>query len=737
MTHHRNFRARTVISAAISCCLLAVSAVRGQVQTTGQQDEEVIRISSELVQTDVMVFDRDGRFIENLKPEQFQMRVDGKPQSVSFFERVAAGTFDEEAQLAAARGTRRTDTQGQTIRPLDRGRAIIFFLDDLHIAPATLPRTRDALLQFVENEMGQNDEMAIFTATGQLGFLQQLTGDKTILRTALKRLAPRNYNISDGERTPMTEAQAIAIESNDRSTLEYFMEQAQKELSSTTPPRTRTGAPATTPPPARGIASTQLNRAESVVKDRANNILQQSTAITKSTLGSLENVVRSAAPIPGRKLLFFISEGFFINSRASSNVEEMRRITDAAARSGTVIYSVNARSLSSGVLDASQKGAFDTSNKLARANSSGTTATQEPLQTLAVETGGRAMLDIGDISNQLRSAVKETATYYLLAWKPEADDRHDNKFHNIEVSIKDRPDLQVRVRRGFLDETPEKAATNNKKSAKQDKKKQPEDELFAALRSLYPRRALPTALSAGYMDSPEAGVMLTASIEVDRAALGFGVASGGKEPAALDLMGAVVNDVGKSVSDFEQNLVITPLEGAQDAQRRVVYNQQLKLAPGLYQVRVAARDRQSGRAGSATQWIDVPDLKKAGFSLSSLFIGEIGDDATQSGQLSLCADHRFPRTSRLGFFLYIYNAARAGAPPDVALQVQIFRDDQPVITRPLFKIDAGSAIDPARLSYGEDIALDTLPTGRYALQVTAIDRIAKATASRRVNFIIE
>src|SRR3954471_10892035 len=68
------------------------------------QDEEVVRISSDLVQTDVMVFDKSGKFVEGLKPEQFDLKVDGRAQTVSFFEAVKAGTFDEEAQLAAARG---------------------------------------------------------------------------------------------------------------------------------------------------------------------------------------------------------------------------------------------------------------------------------------------------------------------------------------------------------------------------------------------------------------------------------------------------------------------------------------------------------------------------------------------------------------------------------------------------------------------------------------------------------
>jgi hypothetical protein len=199
------------------------------------------------------------------------------------------------------------------------------------------------------------------------------------------------------------------------------------------------------------------------------------------------------------------------------------------------------------------------------------------------------------------------------------------------------------------------------------------------------------------------------------------------------VVGAVVNEEGKSVSDFEQNLSVTQTP-AGPGRRRVVYNHQVQLKPGLYQVRVAARERQHGAAGSAYQWVEVPELGKGAFAMSSLFLGEVGSG---SSQLSVCADRRFARDSRLGFFLYVYNAARASAPPDVALQVQIHRDDQPVVTKPLFKMETAGTADAARLPYGEDIALSELPPGRYVLQVTAIDRAAKTSVSRRASFVIE
>src|SRR6185295_18115304 len=65
--------------------------------------DEVIRVSTDLVQTDVTVVDKKGHAITGLKPEQFEVRIDSGPQSLTFFEEVLTGSPEEEKQLKAAR----------------------------------------------------------------------------------------------------------------------------------------------------------------------------------------------------------------------------------------------------------------------------------------------------------------------------------------------------------------------------------------------------------------------------------------------------------------------------------------------------------------------------------------------------------------------------------------------------------------------------------------------------------
>jgi VWFA-related protein len=751
--------------ALLGLCL-AASTTRGQQtqpsptrtpqsQTPQDQPDDVLRINTELVQTDIMVFDKQGRFVDNLKPEQFELKVDGKPQPFSFFERVAAGSVNEEAQLAAARGTSPTSpTKGAAVKPLDRGRTTLFFLDDFHLSFESLERARKSLLHFIDDEMGQNDVAAITSATGRVGFLQQFTGNKTVLRAAVARLKYQPYQVTSAERPPMSEYQALAIERNDQDALSYFIDQIRRDF-----PVTR-------------------DSAETMVRGRARAILSQASSVTTNTLATLDSLMRSAARLPGRKVVFFISDGFFLDQQNGNAADRLRRITDTAARAGVIIYAMDARGLVTGQPDASADVAFDVTGRISRVNMGEISASQEALFTLANETGGRAMINSNAPFSQIKQALNETAIYYLLVWRPDPASQHGAKYRKLEVSIQGHPEYKVRSRRGFLnEETAANARENKDKGKGKDKTaapvapKTPDEELRAAIGDVYPRSALPTTLSVNYLDLPGKGMILTLATQVATEALDF-KQEGGKQTAQLNLAGIVLNDQGKQVNGFKDQLNVNTslidkntslVDKAALERNEIIYNYQTLLAPGLYQVRVATRDSGSGRTGSDIQWIEIPDLSSRRLSMSSLFIGERKKDqetaatsdttaqrtnaAAKSNdandtplQVPLSIDGRFANTSQLRFLTYIYNPSRGPAnnqAPDVALQIQIFRDNQPVLTNALRKVQTDGLQDLTHLPYAAEITLEALPPGRYALQVTAIDRIARASTTQRVNFSIE
>ncbi len=729
---------RLLLSLLACLCLLPHARAQDQRPTPKDDEEDVVRINAELVQTDVMVFDRAGKFVDGLKPEQFELLVDGKPQAISFFERVKAGTVDEDAQLAAARGGGRTPAgKSGAALPLDRGRTIFFFVDDLHLSPGSASRIRKTLLDFIEEELGQNDEAAVTSASGQIGFLSQLTDEKAVLRAAVSRLSPRASSLRDYQSPPMTESQALAIDRNDTIVKNYFVDALLRD----------------TP-------MMQRQTAESMVESRARGILQMSGSVTLNTLVSLESVMRAATPLAGRKILFFVSDGFLLDARDGALSDRLRRVTDAAARSSVVIYSLDAQGLTSGLPDASSEVAFDPTGRLSTVNAGERSNMQDPLHTLALDTGGRALVNTNALDTAVTRALEETSVYYLLAWRPEdAEGGSRAKFRRIEVGVKSRPDLKVIVRRGFYNFTPPEppARASSKKNKKEEAATpttaQPsvstgDRELLSALSSQYARTMLPTSLSLGYVNSAEAGMILTASIELPREGLNLLARPPGGAPdarAKVDVAGAIVNDRGKVVNNFKQEISF-PFRMLEDASRRVMYSYQARLAPGLYQVRVATRDPLSGRTGSALRWVEIPDIK-SGLVLSSLFLGERptakpaaeavkAEDVANNVLMSV--ERRFSRSSWLRFLIYVYNAQNGAAgKPDVALQVQVFRDNQPVLTAPLSKLNSEGFTDTLRIPYMAELSLATFPAGSYILQLTAIDRPAKSSASQRVSFVIE
>ena len=692
-----------------------------------------MRVNTQLVQTDVMVFDKSGKFIEGLKPEHFELKVDGRETPISFFDRVQAGAVNEDAQLAAARGLK--NPAGGGVLPLDRGRTVLFFVDDLHLSGGSSSRMRKTLLRFIDEEIGQNDWAAVVSASGQVGFLQQFTDEKVVLRAAASRINPRPFDTRDGQYPPMSEAHALAIERRDPSVLSYFVDALLKEN-----------------------PSMRREQAESLVNQRANTILVQSRGISVNTLASLLNTVRGTAQMPGRKLLFFISDGFMVEDRGNELRDWMRRVTDAAARAGVVIYSLDAEGLRTSMPDASNANGFDPSGRLSMTDFSEGSLLQSPLFTLALDTGGRALVNTNALGHAVAGALKETSVYYLLAWKPEAAAEGGGapKYRKVEVAVRGRPELRVIVRRGFFDRPPPEEPSKKKKEKKEkpqtvdasaQKQSPAERDLNTAIREPLPRVGLPTSLALGYVNALDGAGLLTASVEVENSALTYEEGAQGEQPrATFDAVGVVLDDRGKSVNGFKQQLDVRPTPGASMSGQHVVFSSQMRVPAGLYQVRVATRDTQSGRVGSAMRWVEIPEFKQGKLSLSSIFLGErrssVRPEDMKPEDLArgvvLSVGRRFARTSWVRLTTFIYNAAHAAdSKPDVALQVQVFRDDQPVFTAPLVKLSTEGVPDTSRIPYAAELGLASFPPGRYVLQVTAIDRSSKTNATQRTSFAVE
>lgn len=777
-TPSNNARLQSFCAALCLLCLsLAATAQQQPQQQTNEQTDDVVRITTELVQTDVMVFDKQGRFVDGLRPEQFELQLGGKQQEVSFFERVTAGSLQEAAQLSNTRASTRnaaaTTMPAVESEQAERGRLIFFFLDDLHMSAASVARARQSLQRFVDNSMNPYDQVAIVSSSGQVGFLQQLTDNNKVLHAAIKRLGYKQNPEAYTGNTQISEYMASQVmDYGNRELYAYLLESIKLEQQMG--PGNRNGD--------HRLAASYS--AAPYLRNRLRQVNSQGRITTADTLSALRSLMLSSATLTGRKLVFFLSDGFIINERKSGALEMLKSVTDAAARAGAVVYTVDLRGTVFGIgsgVDASSNGYADLSARRVGTASGEINATQEPLHIIADETGGRAILNNNSIDDAILQAIRETSNYYLLAWRPGSAELRDQR-SRLKVSVKGRPDLRVRLRSTSFN-VPASAArppadTNTSSTAKDPaanaskveaskdeaskvEANKPEAnvkakaenapphtaqvadaELIAALASLYPQRGLPASVAVGYLNTSERGAILKISMQTERAAYRFDSIDEGQK-ALVDVLGAAIDDRGQFMS-FKQVLTITPdTAGDAAARQLVIWHQQLNLKPGLYQVRVALRERNTGRVGSCMQWIEIPDLSKNILSLSSLFLGERRSEAAPQAKaadgaraIMVDVDHRFARSSVLRYQTYVYNAARAGnTSPDVWIQAQILRSNQQVMTTAPARVPI--TVDTARLPFWSEIALDQLPPGRYVLQVTATDRAQQRTASERVNFAVE
>lgn len=702
-------------------CVVA-PAVFGQ-----QQTDEVVRIDTDLVQTAVTVFDKQGRFTEGLKKENFELRVDGRVVPISFFENIVAGS--QRDRTARVRGNESPPVKGVPAEVSFRQRTIVFFLDDRHLSLDSLGRTRKTLLEFINKEMGQNDLVAIASSSGQIGFLQQFTDNKDVLRAATGRLNHVPYVITDyggNPNTRMTEYMALTIERKDDSNVFEFYVQDCLRMA----PRGVT----------RQDRASMRRHCEIEVTNRARQIVIQAGAVTNNTYYSLQTLLESAERMSGSKLAFFFSDGFLADAgpRGPVAANQLGRITDQARRGGVVIYTVDARGLISGALDATGNVPMDPNGTLESANAREIAASQDALNALAVDTGGHALRNQNTFDQFVDDAVAETSRYYLIAWRPEGNEEKAETFKKIQIAVTGRPELTVRSARGFVNH-PATTATkttpapeDDKTSAKQESKS--DADLRAALNDFHARQALPLELSLIYFDTPTNGSVLTTSVQAPTELLSYG--NEDRDPAQLSVAGVILNDQGKRVGGFKTQLKVSPPSSSDRGPEAsdVIYNYPSPVKPGIYQVRVAARDDRSGTVGSAMQWIVVPDLSTRQLSLSSLIVGlkSVTRGGGEAEQIQWSVDKTFAPNSQLEFMTFVYN----GAPNNLAAQVQVYTNGRAVISMPSKAVEVDKQTDPQRIPFKAKVNLAGLQAGHYVLEVTVAERTTQKSASQRIGFYI-
>jgi len=578
-----------------TCLLLFPALVLGQTkpeqkpEPPRQEAEDVIKFDTSLVQTDVMVFDKQGRAITGLKPEQFQLKINNTPRDISFFEAFRSGSAGQPDEVPSNQSNPAAAFKADAQR-----RSVIFFVDDLHLAPDSLERTRKSLLEYIERGIGEKDLVAITSTSGQIGFLQQLTASKDALRTAVGRLSYRANPSLDTEKPPMSEYIAMKIRDGDESAMTFYVQEVQKQTCY------RAGQTVICPMTPQAIRQQ--------VRNRAQQIVVQSAPSVDDTLRLLEGLMRTAAQLPGRKLVFVISDGFFLTDKKYGAIDRIKKVTDAAGRAGVVIYTLDARGIVGDSIDVNKP--MDTGGLLQMAGIGELTSSQDGLNALAKDTGGQAFRNTNQPMHLwVEKIMDETSNYYLLAWKPDNDEQKRGKFKNIDVSIVGRPDLKVRMRTSYFKSAALPLLTTKKKKDK-DPLKARDDDMRLVIDAPVSQSEIPTAVDLHFNQMPGLGTSVVATIAIDDAALSYDLVDG-KLAADVDIGGIFYDDKGKPINSFVGRLRIFPKSSTTAGSpkpKRSVYSFSTLVPGGLYQVRVGIRDLKSSRNGSAEDWIKVPKI---------------------------------------------------------------------------------------------------------------------------------
>src|SRR5687768_152076 len=410
------------------------------------EEDEVVRITTNLVQFDAVVTDRDGRLVTDLKPEDFEVFLGGKPQKISNFAFVSAAPAAAPAATPAPRPDK--DAPPAPPRPLRVSqvrRTIALVVDDLGTSFTDIYYVRNALKQYVDEQMQPGDLVAVIQTGKGLGALQQFTSDKQLLHRAIARV---RWN-------PMGRAGIGAF--------------APVEAD----PLAQAGGLAASDPESSDTGS--LRERDAVA---AQEEFREDT-FTVGTLGALNFIVRGMRELPGRKSVVLFSGGFPIfknmdnptNPSSNDNVvESLRRLTDQANRASVVIYTMDARGLAVTSLTAADSvGSARQALGALRARSNQVWQNQEGLAYLSEQTGGLFIKNTNDLGGGVRRIVEDQKGYYLIGFRPAAEvferDGTRTRFNKFEVRVK-RAGLRVRTRAGFYgyaeDGRPRPAATRTR-----------------------------------------------------------------------------------------------------------------------------------------------------------------------------------------------------------------------------------------------------------------------------------
>jgi VWFA-related protein len=701
-------------------------AASAQEKKEDERDRQ-LRLKAELVEVRAVVTDKKGQPVGNLTKDDFEVLEDNRPQVLSFFSVENIGALPDSKTPAGT--TTPTGPTSLRIPQKEVGRTIVLFVDTVHTEFDTLVRTRQTLRRFVDEQMTDRDLVAIVTTSSALGLMEQFTRNKQLLRSAIDRLRPWRLTLEQSLFSPYLASQIVR---GDRRSLSLGVEILRTEEMM---PR-----------------EMRDDIIEPLARGRATQVLGEASYHRKIALATLKSVVERVAEMPGQRLIALFSEGFTLNN-SSGNYEygDLQPAISRAVRSGVVIYTIAAQGLQPMMVTASQPGIVagrrrtDPTRQVEAADLTTVMSASErdlevALITLAKDTGGESFFNTNDLNGRLQKALNDNRVYYALAYHanangPAVPDTKD-KFHSITVRVKNHPEYKVRTQRGY--QTPE--AKSEQQPAT------PRQRLAQAMGEPLPVTTIPVAVSADYFERENLPGQAYIQFYIDAGALKY------REQEQHFLFDVETVTMIYDVTGKRVHISTKQANGSFTADRLELakrngyrYTERVPLAPGVYQARVGVLEVATERFGTATAWLEVPDLNKNKLALSALLLtrdrDQLPSKAAQMESMSPAVTQGitvYKVGDDLDYHLVIYPGSKNQSGKDLLMQIEVAQNDKLVYQGQWGAVETRAVEkDSKGIEVGGSLTLKGIGPGVYELRVTVKGPNSKKPVQRVAAFGLE
>jgi hypothetical protein len=343
------------------------------------------------------------------------------------------------------------------------------------------------------------------------------------------------------------------------------------------------------------------------------------------------------------------------------------------------------------------------------------------------------------LNGRLQKALNDNRVYYALAYHAESNiPSAKDKFHLINVRVKNHPEYKVRTQRGYQ--------TLEMKSEQQPAT--PRQRLAQAMAEPLPVTTIPVAVSADYFERDNLPGQAYIQYYIDAGALQY------REQEQhylfdLETVTMIYDLTGKRVhiSTKQANGSFTADRLDLAKRNGYRYAERVPLAPGIYQARVGVLELATEKFGTATAWLEVPDLNKNKLALSALLLTR--DGSQQPPNKTAPVESMSPAVTQgitvykqgddLDYHLVIYpGAGKSQSSNDLLMQIEVAQNDKFVFQGQWAAVESRAVEkDNKGIEVGGSLALKGIGPGVYELRITVKGPNSKKPVQRAAAFGVE